>query len=450
MCCDSPSPPSNEPLRAASDYATNVGRELGTAQIAEGRRQYDNNMRVAQPVIDAQLGIMNDTRAQAADYYTYGQRGRPVEASLNAESMVDTSGRDAAERNAILDRINSNAAQDVTGRAGMMRLSDENAAADVAERNLITGGDQGVYDVRRADIEGSVGRAAADARQGLTSQYNQLLRQGMRYGYSPQAMARRFGSQATAAGLGVASAANQARQSGIERAREMMGVGYDMRNATYGRQDTALGRDYDLRNQTAATEVAGLNADRNIGIQDRAIGWGRKLDVAGLYRNMPGASQGAYGLALGAGNNAVSNQMAPGQQYQTAMGQGTGTIQTGAGQGLQGQIASYNGAISAFNTEANQPSTLGTLIGAGTTLGAAKLMSDRRLKKDIVLVGRDERTGLNLYEFSYVEGGKRRYRGAMADEVLKVMPEAVTYWAGYAAVDYGKLGFNMVEVSHGR
>ena len=333
---DAPPPPNYAPMQAASDYAADKGLELGNAQIAEGARQYNTNMAVAQPVVNAQLGIMNDTRSQAADYYAYGQRGRPVEAALTAESMQDTSARDTAARKQMTDLTDANAAADVTGRSRMQSLSDANAAADVAgrtglqslsdrnaaadvagraglqslsdrnaaadvagrsrmqglsdrnaaadvagraemrglsdtniaqnasERALITGGDQGIYDARREDIEGSVGRATADARQGMTSQYNQLLRQGMRYGYSPQAMAQKYGAGATQAGLGVASAANQSRQGGIANARGQMAQGYDLRNQSYDQQRAALGQDYDLRNQTYGQENAALGRDYDL------------------------------------------------------------------------------------------------------------------------------------------------------------------------------------------
>ena len=217
-----PQPPDYAPMAAASKEAAELGYKLGGEQLAEAKRQYDQNYAVAKPIATAQMGLMDETLRQGRDYYDYGRQGRPIEASLAAESMLDVTGRDAAER------------------------------------ALIGGGDTGIYNARRGDIEQGVDRAAADARQGTTAQYNQLLRQGMRYGYSPQAMAQRFGSQATAQGLGIASAANQARMAGIDRSR-----GY-------------------------------ITQDRNLRVQDDALRWGRKMDTAGLYRNMPGASQGAY------------------------------------------------------------------------------------------------------------------------------------------------------------
>jgi len=92
-------------------------------------------------------------------------------------------------------------------------------------------------------------------------------------------------------------------------------------------------------------------------------------------------------------------------------------------------------------------------VGAGA-LGLSQLLpllatSDRRLKEHIEPVGVDERTGLNLYKFNYL-GDATRYQGVMADEVLKVMPDAVVVdKEGYMMVNYTKLGIPFVKVSEG-
>ena len=75
------------------------------------------------------------------------------------------------------------------------------------------------------------------------------------------------------------------------------------------------------------------------------------------------------------------------------------------------------------------------------------MTSDRRLKQGIELVGRDERTGLNLYEFAYKDMPHERWRGVMADEVMQVMPSAVhTNEEGFMSVDYGALGIEMTKI----
>lgn len=97
----------------------------------------------------------------------------------------------------------------------------------------------------------------------------------------------------------------------------------------------------------------------------------------------------------------------------------------------QGQLAGYNADVASKN------SMMGGLFG----LGAASIpvmFSDRRLKRDVVDLG-EIMPGIHLYEYAYV-WGPERHRGVMADEVERVMPEAVLYDAdGFQMVDYGRL-----------
>lgn len=95
----------------------------------------------------------------------------------------------------------------------------------------------------------------------------------------------------------------------------------------------------------------------------------------------------------------------------------------------------YNNQLNAFNQrQANTNSLLGGLFGVGGTLGAAALMSDRRLKADIRRIGQHKR--LPLYEWRYLGSGAKQV-GFMADEVVKIAPQAVTtLHGGYQAVDY--------------
>lgn len=72
-------------------------------------------------------------------------------------------------------------------------------------------------------------------------------------------------------------------------------------------------------------------------------------------------------------------------------------------------------------------------------------ISDIRLKTDIVRVG-ETGSGLPLYTFRYI-GGTTVYRGVMAQDMLKVRPEAVILMPnGYWAVNYAMLGLVMVPL----
>ena len=70
--------------------------------------------------------------------------------------------------------------------------------------------------------------------------------------------------------------------------------------------------------------------------------------------------------------------------------------------------------------------------------------SDRLLKADISQVG-SLREDIPLYRFRYIDGAET-YVGVMAQDVLAVMPEAIsTNDDGFMLVDYAKLGTRMVS-----
>ena len=72
--------------------------------------------------------------------------------------------------------------------------------------------------------------------------------------------------------------------------------------------------------------------------------------------------------------------------------------------------------------------------------------SDIRMKEDIEQVGISP-DGHKIYEFNYI-GKPTRYRGAMAQEVVKIDPMAVTVRPdGYLGVYYGKIDVNMEVIS---
>ena len=249
-------------------------------------------------------------------------------------------------------------------------------------------------------------RAVADSQGGYTRALNQALRQSRRYGLNPAAYPS------------------------------------------------------SLMLQQAQNTAAMANAARE---REKNIGYAKRMDVAGLYRGLPGASQGAYNLSLNSGNSAVQNQMAPGQALLAGNAQGAGLI----GQGQQLQLQGLSNVLNAQTSYANAMNQMyanmggdggfGALLGLGASIltapsssviGSWLPKSDRRLKEDIVLVGKDETTGLNIYEFSYRDDpDHRRFRGVMADEVEEVRPDAVVYDdLGFAAVDYGALGIELMEV----
>jgi hypothetical protein len=229
-----PAAPDYTPMAQASEAAARIGAEQADRVLAESTRQYDRNMTVAQPIIDAQARQMESAQKQGDEYYNYWKtKAQPVENALNADAMA--AGGEAAQTEA-------------------------------------------------------AGRAAADARLGTTQQANMVARQGLRYGWSPAKMAAAAGSLAGSNASTIAGAMTGARE------------------------------------------------------REKLMGTAKRMDVAGLYRGMPGASTGAYGAATAAGNSAVGNSVSVGN------GMTNGAIAAG-GLNMQGQTARISGLNGILNAQ---------------------------------------------------------------------------------------------------
>ncbi len=238
--------------------------------------------------------------------------------------------------------------------------------------------------------------------------------------------------------------------------RAMADVNQGFANAE-GQQSRALarmgvnpssGKALAIGNQTAIAKATALAA-AGTGARDRARTEGyaltdRATNALAGYPAM-GMQATQSGAGFGASGTTIANQGLAG------MNSGYGAAGTMAGQlgsnatGMYGAQASYRNQQDQIAASSNP---MGALLGAGAQLGAASIYkSDRRLKQGIELVGRDERTGLNLYEFAYKDMPHERWRGVMADEVLQVMPSAVhTNEEGFMSVDYGALGIEMTKI----
>lgn len=355
---DAPPPPDYTPVAQASKEAAEISAALGREQLAEARRQYDQNMAVAQPVVNAQLDVMRQGIQQGADYYEYGKSFRPLEQQMASEASAGTEAANAAERNAMTQQALADA-QTLRNRAADY---EGRARADI---DLATGGNSGIVNRFGADIENDVGTAVADARTGQTQALNTAMRQAMRYGMSVPSNAQALTNQNAAQ---LAAAANNTRNNSINNYRGLVAQGI------------GLNRDAFATGQAATTDAMNMgnqarSAGRNMRVQDQSLDWARKLDVTGMARGMPGASQGAYGVAVGAGNSATQNQMAPGQALIGAMGQSNATQMQGQQIAMQG----LNGILGAQTSYANANSgggdTFGSLLGGigGAAAGLAKL-----------------------------------------------------------------------------
>ena len=154
--------------------------------------------------------------------------------------------------------------------------------------------------------------------------------------------------------------------------------------------------------------------------------------------NMYNQNAGLTGIGANAAQNAGNAQLGIGTNISNIT-QGIGTAQAA---GQIGQANAYSGAVNnAGNTAAlygllQNQNTLSNLQNTITNENAFN-PSDRRLKTNIVKIGQ-YLNGLNKYSWTYIWG--ENSTGAMADEVEKLIPEAIGIRLGFKTVNYALLG----------
>jgi hypothetical protein len=196
-----------------------------------------------------------------------------------------------------------------------------------------------------------------------------------------------------------------------------------------GGQQASLSQQANLANQQADLARAGLGYQ---GQQIDLSAMGMTPNVLGNQCTAGGALQGLGGAQTAYDQAKINeemqrynfNQQAPWQnlnQYANIIqpGTGIGGTQTKDGEG------------------SSALSNIGTAASTALTLAKLFAMSDRRLKTDIQPVGKLD-NGLTVYKYRFKSGGPMQI-GVMADEVEKVIPEAVGEIDGYKAVNYGML-----------
>lgn len=130
-------------------------------------------------------------------------------------------------------------------------------------------------------------------------------------------------------------------------------------------------------------------------------------------------------LGVNLGQQSFQNQLALSQ------------LASGQGGGWGGALG---GAASGAATGSQVGGGWGALVG-GVVGGAAGFYSSRKVKRNIVSRGTSSR-GFPKVEFEYLDG-PQRFRGTIAEEVQKILPEAVFEHNGVLAVRY-----DMIDVPH--
>lgn len=170
--------------------------------------------------------------------------------------------------------------------------------------------------------------------------------------------------------------------------------------------------DTDIANYLATTG----NALANAGANAAKGSLGLQSDIATQIANLQNQRQQIKNRLFGSAFDVLGRGLNPAGYAGTTninVGTGGGGGRTSSGSDTLGDLAKIGG--------------LAASVGS--------LFSDRRLKDNIVKVADDPR-GFSIYTYDLL--GKRQW-GVMADEVEKVMPEAVTECMGYKMVNYSML-----------
>lgn len=171
--------------------------------------------------------------------------------------------------------------------------------------------------------------------------------------FSTAGARERFAGQA-AADLGMQQAQGRDMSS---RAMASMGV-----NPNSGRF-AGVNRALEISNAGARA-----GATTNARAQAEELGTARRMNAAGLGRNLAANTTSSQGVSVGAGSSALQNSMAPGTSAQSGMNRASNTIMSGA-----------NSSLSAAMSMGNQSSPWASLAGGlgGNLMGAGayKLMT---------------------------------------------------------------------------
>ena len=206
----------------------------------------------------------------------------------------------------------------------------------------------------------------------------------------------------------------------------------DIANKSYEAQTSRLDPQWDQREEQTRTRLANqglMSGGEAYGNEMRDFNQGRndayqQANLASI-QTMPQT----YQLASSAYNQPLNtlNALRTGTQIQNPQfGPGGQPVNYAGAATQQGQYATglYNQDVAQANSQQ-----------AAAAAIAAAMISDRRLKRNIKCIG--TLNDLPWYSFEYLWGEKSQ--GVMADEVLKVKPEAVLNIGGYLAVDYEML-----------
>jgi len=262
-----------------------------------------------------------------------------------------------------------------------------------------------------------INRSNTAGNIGNNWQHNPAHRQGVKYNNAN--VAQRFGNNNLKAGA--ADRMDHRGRDGQQGAR----TGQDRPGA-----GDRAGTGGDKGNRSSAADRSKGSGDRAKGGGDRAKGGGDRAKAADRGGGSAAAKRDGGDSALG---NISSGRSA---NLQSARGQAS---LGGGGYAGGGGFSGRGGGGGGFSGGGGGSFRGGGGGGGFRGGGGGGRRSDIALKHDVVLLGHLD-NGLGYYRFSYL-GSRKAYVGVMAQEVERLMPQAVTRGSdGYLRIYYEKLG----------
>jgi len=226
---------------------------------------------------------------------------------------------------------------------------------------------------------------------------------------------------------------------GLDMSANAQGYGQALTSGQFGNQAQAQNFGQNVTSQQLTNAAQGQNYSQGLNSANFTNAAQNQL----FNQNLAGAQfantaqQQALAQALQQRNLPINEITAlmSGSQIQNPQFTPYSPTTVGAAPIAQTTQNAYQGALNNYNQQvgSNNANTAGLF-----SLGAAAipLFSDRRLKSNIERIG-THKTGLGIYAYDIF--GKRAV-GVMAQDVQKVMPDAIVYHpSGYLMVNYGRL-----------
>lgn len=262
---------------------------------------------------------------------------------------------------------------------------------------------------------------------GNSWQHNAAHRQGVRYNNAN--VQQRFGNNNLKAG-----ASNRMDFRGRE-GQQVLRPGQDRPGGGDRVGDRAGDRSGD---RAGARDRAGGDRGNRPSTADRAKGGGDRAKAAKGGGGAKAANRGGNAARGGGGGRSSALNVSSGRAAAAQSARGHASLGARGGGGFSG-----GGGVRA----AGGGGFRGGGGGGGFRSGGGGRRSDIALKHDVILLGHLA-NGLGYYRFSYL-GSSKAYVGVIAQEVERVMPEAVTRGGdGYLRVYYEKLGLKLRSYSH--